>query len=788
MTKNRNRARRKAAPPGAPEIKIVESAPILTAAVGREQARRFSGVKGNDQVRYVQRAISADKARRELVSPTRRELSTFEQIKPSWVDDSVQPIGILRGYSSTREIDSYNEVVVPSGWGKHLPKFLEFPVYLYGHDYWSMPIGLVNRLEIDEYGLWTERFIFGTQAGQEAWLLARAGVLRADSVGYILHDWTPGHGDAPDYHTEQELLEISLVMIPSNRASTADELEPGPGAKATGWDELLASEEIPAEAKNLKVKHLTPVPESWRKTSAEPPRAPNVRRISAMDPEVIKAVQKEIDEALAPFKKETEGSSAQVKQLSEQIDKLAKAQGEAREALADKVKQSVNDIQTKLDKIVPDFTKLTDELSDKITAVERKMIPQGSLRRSPFTTKQLAYTPMARVTAAHDKGLADNVEHFQQKTDHLVFLDMLMEGHSEKFGGDYHTQPREKRIKGLRFFDEWDSLRKAMDTSTAGEGAEWIPEDVSPRIEELIRQRLRISSQFRVIQMPSNPYTAPVLTSDTEAKLIGETTTVVSPADTTNEETPGTSKVTWTAKKARGRIQISEEFNEDSVRPMVPLMEEVVVRSIARARDNAALNGDTTATHQDSDVTAATEFRKAFKGLRKHTLAAAKKDYTDYTSGTTQILLALRDARASMGKYGEWSDDLALFSSLKVILSLMLAIDQVQTLEKLGPQAVIKTGQLAMVDGMAVIPTEFSRDDLNATGVYDNTTKTKAILTIANTQAYVWGEKGSVRIGSEFYLMHQVFQIVAWHRFDFEPLYDATAEPMTSQVVNIGFA
>lgn len=787
-------------------LKTLESAPVLEAAAGRFKSTRFAGV---DPDRYGQQAIPTELSKREISKPTRKERAAFDADKPAWIDEELAPIGILRGYSSTREVDSYGTIIPPSAWEKHITKFLEFPIYLYGHDYWSMPIGVVTRLELDDYGLWTERYIFGTQAGEEAWLLIQAGALRADSVGFILHDWKWPDEDGPIFYTETQLIEDSLVMLPANRAAKIAEIESGRSRQETvsndverDWADVereirldaVADEELREKYRDheIKIRSLSTVPAGWPADRARQARTNTQRRSVTMsaDKLTLERVNEEIDEALAPLKSDLEGATAKAGDLKKEIEKLARAQAETKDSLADQARQTAADIQEKLDKIIPDFIRITDELAEKIAKIERQSVPGGDLKKSPFSTRQLAYMPIDRVRAAHDKALTGQVEHFQKKTDELVMLDLLLEGVSEKFKGSYHREDRDARIRGLKMFDEWDNLRRAMDSTTAGAGDEWVPEEMSPRIEMLIRQRLRISGQFRVIPMPSNPYTAPVLATETEAKLLPETTNAVDPGDTTNEETPTTAKVSWSAKKARGRIQISEEFDEDAVRPVLGLMEELVVRSIARARDNAGLNGDDSGTHMDSDVTASTEFRKAFKGLRKLTLAAAKKDFTDsaYGTSTTQILNALRDARASMGKYGEWSDDLAVFSSLKVILSKMLAVDQVQTLEKLGPQAVIRTGQLAALDGMAVIPSEFSRDDLNASGVYDGVTTNTSIATIANTMSWVWGERGPVQVGSEFYLLHQVFQIVAWHRFDFEPLYNAATEKMTAQVVNITFA
>ena len=54
-----------------------------------------------------------------------------------------------------------------------------------------------------------------------------------------------------------------------------------------------------------------------------------------------------------------------------------------------------------------------------------------------------------------------------------------------------------------------------------------------------------------------------------------------------------------------------------------------------------------------------------------------------------------------------------------------------------GPSATILSGQLASVMGMPIIPSRFVTADLNASGVYDNVTKTQTGFLIFNRNSYI---------------------------------------------------
>lgn len=124
---------------------------------------------------------------------------------------------------STESIDRDGEVIEVGAWKKTLPKFRKRPVLLSSHDYRDLrkQIGEFKQLKIAEQGLLGQPHYYIGEGNEEAdWAfnLAKKG-MAAFSVGFIPVDWVDGDGDKEPrrIYKEVELLEISQVVVPSNR-------------------------------------------------------------------------------------------------------------------------------------------------------------------------------------------------------------------------------------------------------------------------------------------------------------------------------------------------------------------------------------------------------------------------------------------------------------------------------------------------------------------------------------------------------------------------------------------
>ncbi len=120
---------------------------------------------------------------------------------------------IFSGIASSGRRDRDGDTIDQGGW--KLDDYNKNPVLLWGHNPYIPPIGKTSNLRF-ETGLLKFDFEFAkTDMGNELKALVKDGFLNTFSVGFIPHDFgNEKEGQAT--FTEQELLEISLVTIPSN--------------------------------------------------------------------------------------------------------------------------------------------------------------------------------------------------------------------------------------------------------------------------------------------------------------------------------------------------------------------------------------------------------------------------------------------------------------------------------------------------------------------------------------------------------------------------------------------
>jgi len=337
--------------------------------------------------------------------------------------------------------------------------------------------------------------------------------------------------------------------------------------------------------------------------------------------------------------------------------------------------------------------------------------------------------------------------------------------------------PRSLKMWG-EFAREASELRKAMDTATSEEGLEWIPTGFSAELVRKVKLALKVAALHRRIAMPTNPFKLPIDGADATAYLFAESTSDTATKITAS--TPGTKNVTFDAVKLACRVLISTELEEDSVVAILPLLRDKIVQALAEAQESATINGDTSGTHMDSDVTSATDVRKAWKGYRKLALAAAQVDLATFD------ITNLRAIRSAMGKYGVNPNHLAWIAGISVF-NKMLGLEQVVTVDKYGSNATILTGELAKLDGIPVVVSEFIREDVNASGVYDGVTTSKTVLPLVYRPAFLYGDRRSItlRVSQELYMESDQDVAVATQRLDFQPVQDAVAEPVVGLGYNI---
>lgn len=137
----------------------------------------------------------------------------------------------LTAVISTKKTDRDGDVVDPMAFKNRIKSYKEHPVLLSSHNYGDLrkQIGKANKIDVEDNEVTAQFEYFVGQGNPEAdwaWVLAQKGIA-AFSVGFMGHqfEWLK-EKDAEGNEritgrkfTDIELLEVSQVLVPSNRGA-----------------------------------------------------------------------------------------------------------------------------------------------------------------------------------------------------------------------------------------------------------------------------------------------------------------------------------------------------------------------------------------------------------------------------------------------------------------------------------------------------------------------------------------------------------------------------------------
>lgn len=362
---------------------------------------------------------------------------------------------------------------------------------------------------------------------------------------------------------------------------------------------------------------------------------------------------------------------------------------------------------------------------------------------------------------------SDLEKDFREFNDNCILLGVVLAKRGE---------PLENSIQRLSYYKRWmpqfgqnSDLKKAMDSVTSGSGLEWIPTNFSSQITEKVQLLANVARMFSRINMVSDPFKLPGINTFSVAKLGSENT---APTATT----VGSRVTTLDAKKIIVDVPFSYELEEDAAFSLLPILREDISNAIARAIENATINGDTAVTHQDSDVTAVDDVRKAWNGLRKQTLSAAKEDLGTFN---WEKLVGIGGVRDNMGIFGAEPGRLFWLTSPAGHAHLTTLKDSggnpvvTRVLDFGQDMATVRTGSVEMLAGSEVLVSEFVREDLNVAGVHDGVTVDNTIIILCRKDAFIYGDRRSVLVEQDTNISAQTRNIVSSVRQAFDARLDA---------------
>lgn len=202
-----------------------------------------------------------------------------------------------------------------------------------------------------------------------------------------------------------------------------------------------------------------------------------------------------------------------------------------------------------------------------------------------------------------------------------------------------------------------------------------------------------------------------------------------------------------TAKNNVVHTELTEDLNADSAPAIIEKFRRETIFGVARSEERSYLDGDTTGTHMDADVTAATDFRKAYKGLRKIGFDNSANDVVYDHQGDAPSKLLFARLLKKLGRFGSEKGDLAYIFGSSISHDLVTgAIPELFTAFAFGGPASNVTGQVPPVFGIKCFESEYVREDLDATGVYSIAAQTFTWMALVKKSRFSRHLRAPIRV------------------------------------------
>jgi len=224
--------------------------------------------------------------------------------------------------------------------------------------------------------------------------------------------------------------------------------------------------------------------------------------------------------------------------------------------------------------------------------------------------------------------------------------------------------------------------------------------EVSLAMENEVRRRLVVAPTIRGIAMQTNVMTIPVNPEAGVATWV-QNNQFGAAASAGGNATHALKEITLNAYKVATNEYVAFEEEEDSLIAIMPVIRDAMVRRVARAVDRAMLRG-------------AGSGADPVKGLIEYDAASAVT--LDISAADKLTVASLRAMRRDLGAWGLDPADIIYIVSTEGYFDL-LDDAAFQTVDKVGPQATILTGQIGTVANSPVlVSAEFADKAAGAAG------------------------------------------------------------------------
>lgn len=564
-----------------------------------------------------------------------------EKALPTSGDINTESI-FIEGYASTIDIDRSGDVVPKSVWEKGIQNYLKNPIILAQHDY-DDPIGRMTDYKVDDKGLWVKARI--SSAAEEVYGLIKDKILTAFSIGFRIIDAEYNSAAEVFVIKELELVEISVVSVPCNQNTLFD---------------LSKAFDNDADYKQFKQQFA--------------PKGDSAKGLEST----------------------TEAKSTTTKELDMTPEEMQKMLADAAAKAAEEATQKLLATQAAEKAAVEAAAKAQAELDARVkAAVEIQVGQSGAERLLAEVTKRFEDQAAEQKSAL--EGLEATLKEKAAEIAKIQASKMQFADNQQQQGSSYAEREKAvllSKVSGKSIQDTKFGQQMIEKTGQHLPSATWELE-VSTNMEAEVRRRLVVAPLVRAVQMKTNVMTMPV---NPEAGLASWVTnaqfgasasaggTTATTGQTVGSGSPHALKeITLNAYKVATNEYLNYEEEEDSLLVIMPIVRDAMIRRLARSVDRAYLLGG----GSGSDPV---------KGIALYDASSA---VTPAVGGAATIA-NLRSLRKDLGAWGLDPAELVYVVSTEVYYDL-LDDATFQTMNQVGPQATLLTGQVGQIGNTPVL-------------------------------------------------------------------------------------
>lgn len=288
----------------------------------------------------------------------------------------------------------------------------------------------------------------------------------------------------------------------------------------------------------------------------------------------------------------------------------------------------------------------------------------------------------------------------------------------------------------------------------AGEGGEFIPDVVLPDMMRRLELPRNVTALFPVMQIPTGGTTRnPFLIAGCQPFIVGVPSSGdLDPADI-QRSVPSTTDITHAPKTWGVSLPASRDATEDSIIEWGSFGNMMLVEAIRDGEEDAIINADTAGGDTGlanwnirsrwNTLGHANDHRKSFIGLRNHSI-----DVSSHSALSTESAVGIITETVSLDS-PQFMDDIVIITSPEFVLLKLLTDTNLLTVDKYGSLATLLTGEVARIGKWPLIMSEFIDVQYNASGVYDDTTKTKTGVLAVNRSRWAKGVRRGPRVEAE---------------------------------------